>query len=429
MIRADARLRVVIVNYNGGALLARAVHSALASQWPGEIDVVVVDNASRDDSLAAIEGLSNVHIIKNETNEGFSANNKGLADLIGDELSVDLVEPEVVALLNPDAVVRPEAFRRLAGELDPERKIAVASPTILFDLPFIECQVVAKDGPVVISEIVCDSGNIAERCHGINGAQRFPGPGGPVWHCPNGATLRVPVAALGARLELAIERGEGAIDGMAVEPGSTVEVEVAVRRTHRIVQNAGVRIDEAGVGHSRGFAKRIDEPLGSATALWTGAAAIFAADYFRSVGGFDPQYFLYYEDVELGLRGLSHGWITVHVPDAIVEHRHSDRTGQGSELVEVQQHRNRLLTQVRHGSKADVAKTFGRAALTPVSLAASAIRSPGERKERLTLAKWRAQALRDAVKGIPGAREARGEIDRDRTVESDEVQRIARRKR
>ena len=63
MIRADARLRVVLVNYNGGDLLQRAVRSALTSQWPGEVDVVVVDNASTDDSLAAIEELAGVHII------------------------------------------------------------------------------------------------------------------------------------------------------------------------------------------------------------------------------------------------------------------------------------------------------------------------------------------------------------------------------
>ena len=76
-----------------------------------------------------------------------------------------------------------------------------------------------------------------------------------------------------------------------------------------------------------------------------------------------------------------------------------------------------------------MAKTFGRAVLTPVSLAASSLRHPGERKERLQLAKWRAKALRDAVKGVPGAREARTEIDRHRSVDSGEVQRIARRKR
>lgn len=427
MIRADARLRVVLVNYNGGDLLKRAVRTALASQWPGEIDVVVVDNASTDDSLDAIDGLTNVHLIRNDTNEGFSANNHGLADLIGDEFSLQLPEPDVVALLNPDAAVRPEAFRRLAGVLEVDKKIGVATPTILFDRPFIECHILAGDDPLIISHIKCGDDDLASQCHGVNGAERFPGPDGPVWHCPHRSILRVPVTTVGGDLELGVERGEGVIDGESVSAGMVYTSFMAGRPSLRIVQNAGVRIDSAGVGHSRGFAKRVDEQLGPVAALWTGAAAVFHADYFRTVGGFDPGYFLYYEDVELGLRGLANGWITAHVPDAIVEHRHSDRTVQGSELVEVMQHKNRLLTQVRHGSKVDVAKTFGRAALTPVSLAASALRSPGERHERLRLAKWRAQALRDAVKGLPEAREARDLIDQGRTVESDEVQRIARR--
>ena len=307
MIRADARLRVVLVNYNGGDLLQRAVRSALTSQWPGEVDVVVVDNASTDDSLAAIEELAGVHIIHNETNEGFSANNHGLADLIGDEFALQLPEPDVVALLNPDAVVRPEAFRRLAGVLDAGKLIGVASPTILFDRPFIECHILAGDEPLVISHIQCGDDDLASQCHGVNGAERFPGPDGPVWHCPHRSILRVPVAALGAQLELGIERGEGVIDGESVEPGMVYTSPVAARPSLRIVQNAGVRIDSAGVGHSRGFTKRVEEPLGADTALWTGAAAVFHADYFRTVGGFDPEYFLYYEDVELGLRGLATG--------------------------------------------------------------------------------------------------------------------------
>ena len=83
MIRADARLRVVLVNYNGGALLQRAVRSALDSQWPGEIDVVVVDNDSSDGSAAEVETLPGVHVIYRLANEGFGANNHGLADLVG----------------------------------------------------------------------------------------------------------------------------------------------------------------------------------------------------------------------------------------------------------------------------------------------------------------------------------------------------------
>ena len=153
MIRADARLRAVLVNYNGGALLKRAVDSLRRAQWPGEIDIVVVDNASTDDSLMAIEGLSNVHLINNDTNDGFSANNLGLADLLGDEVALDVPEPEIVALLNPDAFVRPEALRRLAAELDPTKRMGVASPTIVFDRPFVECTIATTGEPLVLSLI------------------------------------------------------------------------------------------------------------------------------------------------------------------------------------------------------------------------------------------------------------------------------------
>ena len=91
----------------------------------------------------------------------------------------------------------------------------------------------------------------------------------------------------------------------------------------------------------------------------------------------------------------------------MVKHRHSDRTVQGTELVEVLQHRNRLLTIMRHGSRAEVAKGFGLAALTPVSIAASAVRNPEQRDERLRLAKWRAQALFGAMRGLGHAAEVR----------------------
>ena len=151
-------------------------------------------------------------------------------------------------------------------------------------------------------------------------------------------------------------------------------------------------------------------------------------EYLRSIGGFDPEYFLYYEDVELALRGLAHGWTTVHVPEAVVEHRHSDRSIQGTELVEVLQHKNRLLTLVRHAPPSDVAAGFARAALTPVSLAVSAIRSPGQRSERLRLARWRAASLGQAVRGLPHARAARKEIGDTRTVDPAEVKRQAARR-
>jgi GT2 family glycosyltransferase len=412
MIRADARLRVVLVNYNGGDLLERSVRSVLSSQWPGAIDVVIVDNASTDESLAAVETLEGVVVIRRNTNEGFGANNHGFADLIGHEFEVDLPEPGVVALLNPDAAVRPDAFRLLAAALDEEARIGAASPLIVFDRPFAELAI--EGGELVIDSIRSDEEELGAQCHGIGGAVRLPGETGPVWICPERSTLRVPVAHLGAPIVVSVRAGSGSIDGTVIEAPEETFFDMARRPTHRIVQNAGVQIGDRGTGVNRGFTRRVDENLGPDAPLWCGAAVVFHPEYLRSIGGFDPEYFLYYEDVDLGLRGLVADWKTVHVPAALVEHRHSDRSVQGTKLVEVLQHRNRLLTLVRHGSRGEAVSGFALAALTPVSLAVSAIRRPDERQERLRLAGWRAAALKQALGGLSHARRARNEISQNR---------------
>jgi GT2 family glycosyltransferase len=96
---------VIIVNYNSGALLARAV-AALQAQTYTALRVIVVDNDSRDDSLARIApGPRPVEIVRANTNLGFAGGNN-LA------LRAHTRAPWV-ALLNPDAFPRPDWLERL----------------------------------------------------------------------------------------------------------------------------------------------------------------------------------------------------------------------------------------------------------------------------------------------------------------------------
>lgn len=397
MIRADARLRVVLVNYNGGSLLERAVRSIIASEWTGEIDIVVVDNASTDDSAQNVESLDGVHVIRRETNEGFGANNHGFADLLGDELTIDLEPADVLALLNPDAMVEPGTFRLLAAELDEEKRVGAAAPLIIFDRPFVEIEVVGDD--ITIDSVFVDGVDVSSQCHGVSGAERLPGSNGPLWLCPSNSLLRVPVDEL-ASIEVGVKSGSGTVAGNQVDGGGTITIAVSQLQTTEVVQNAGVSIGSRGSGVSRGYGSRVGDSLGDVANLWCGAAVVFHPAYLSAIGGFDPEYFLYYEDVDLGLRGEAAGWKTVFVPNAVVRHRHSDRSVQGTELVEVLQHKNRLLTVVRHGTPTEVASGFALAVLTPVSLAVSAARNPEQRDERLRLAKWRARSLKEAVQGL-----------------------------
>jgi N-acetylglucosaminyl-diphospho-decaprenol L-rhamnosyltransferase len=57
------------------------------------------------------------------------------------------------------------------------------------------------------------------------------------------------------------------------------------------------------------------------TAGWlSGSCFLIDLEAFHSVGGFDPGYFMYFEDVDLAARLGNRGWLHVYAPSAVVEH-------------------------------------------------------------------------------------------------------------
>jgi len=52
----------------------------------------------------------------------------------------------------------------------------------------------------------------------------------------------------------------------------------------------------------------------------SGACLLLRRKAFEEVGGFDPRYFMYFEDVDLGDRLARHGMVSVYVPTARVDH-------------------------------------------------------------------------------------------------------------
>ena len=93
------RVLVVIVNFNGGDWLVRAI-GGLERQTFRDFRTVVVDNASSDGSLEAmLARFPSVEAIRSPTNLGFaSANNLAVARN---------ADSEWIALLNPDAEPEP----------------------------------------------------------------------------------------------------------------------------------------------------------------------------------------------------------------------------------------------------------------------------------------------------------------------------------
>lgn len=100
-----ARVTVVVVNYNGGAMLRDCVAS-LAAQTRRPERVLVVDNASTDGSADGLEhAFDRVRVLRAGANLGFAAaNNLAIAQA---------ADSDWIALLNPDAVAAPDWLERL----------------------------------------------------------------------------------------------------------------------------------------------------------------------------------------------------------------------------------------------------------------------------------------------------------------------------
>ena len=70
------------------------------------------------------------------------------------------------------------------------------------------------------------------------------------------------------------------------------------------------------------------------------AAALYSREAFLEVGGFDEDFFSYYEDVDLGFRLRLAGYRALYVADAVVEHVGSGALGIRSDFAFYYSHRN-----------------------------------------------------------------------------------------
>jgi hypothetical protein len=126
-------LSIVIVSWNVRDLLRRCLQSIFepssstgddlaASQGLG-LQVIVVDNASNDGSVAMVrDEFPGVHVISNPDNRGFpTANNQGIRVACG----------RYVLLLNPDTEILGDALKELVAFADQHPDAGVVGPQLL----------------------------------------------------------------------------------------------------------------------------------------------------------------------------------------------------------------------------------------------------------------------------------------------------------
>ncbi len=111
------KLSVIILNYNVRYFLEQCLISVHRATADMEAEIIVVDNASEDDSCRFVkEKYPNVILVENAKNEGFSkGNNIGAQRAGGDFLCV----------LNPDTVIGEDAFKKAFTAFDADPLLGV----------------------------------------------------------------------------------------------------------------------------------------------------------------------------------------------------------------------------------------------------------------------------------------------------------------
>ena len=116
-------LSIIIVSYNVKSYLRQCLNSILASQGIAELEVIVVDNHSFDDSCTLMKSeFPQMRLIENKNNIGFSAAvNQGIKSANG----------EYICFLNPDTLIQEDTFVKLILHLKENSQVGCIGPKIL----------------------------------------------------------------------------------------------------------------------------------------------------------------------------------------------------------------------------------------------------------------------------------------------------------
>jgi len=384
------RVRVVVLDYDGGDLTVDCLDSLLATDWPRDrLEIVLVDNGSRRPVTERIGELPpQVRIVRSAVNRGFAG---------GNDLALrDLAGLDYAALVNNDVTVEPDWLAPLVAELERDAALGAACPKILFAGRFATLELEAETHRRGRG----DRRDLGVRLSGARVDGR------DAWR----AALLVPSGCWGPEPDLPDEPGfewtaaraevlmplgggqpshTGALRLGADRPTPVRLTSDGVRRDHvvrrgvdwyeaplagppvDVVNNVGTELVADGYGADRGYLERDEGQYERPEDVfaWCGAAVVLRAGYLADAGLLDERLFLYAEDLELAWRGARRGWRYRYVPESVVRHVHSATSVDGSVLAQHYKERNHLAVLTRHGSWSLLARALVRYLLVTASYA------------------------------------------------------------
>jgi len=358
---------IIIVNYNGKDFLEEALSSIFEINYPKNLyEVIVVDNDSQDDSVDYIKKhFPKVILIESTKNLGFAG---------GNNLAIKKAKGDYFAFINSDTKVDKNWLKYLVSSLQ-EKNVGVASSKLLYHIPYVRLTIKSethlksnlyKDSDfsplgLVVEEIKRENHSTCSGCWYLDG---FNPPEGENlisrWTNGNGEIL-LPVEHDEEKYQLIFHgitsdfesksKYEIFINDKVISSGTIVSnnvksINLKINKTANknkliwLVQNTGNAILKNGLSRDIGSViKNTDTELKEFYDFdneyydkkrkivgLCGASFIIKKSIVKKIGLFNDDFFMYYEDVDLGLRVWKSGWDIVYEPRSIVYHKHKTTT-------------------------------------------------------------------------------------------------------
>jgi GT2 family glycosyltransferase len=361
--------------------------------------------------------LPAVHVIEQTKNRGFAGGcNAALRDL-GDL--------DFVALVNNDVTVSRDWLAPLVDEMGHDERVGAVMPKVLLADQFRRVQIASptrraslldrRPLGVRIHRARANGRELTRQLRFVSGwwgAEWASSDAAPYQWSGNGRAAELWIPAVDDVVALQLSALGGITAQLTSSAGSKI-VHVDVEpcwydlppdgATVDVIHTTGIAVDELGYASDRGYLHEDDGTFDTPASIdvWSGAAVLLRRRYLDDVGTFDEPLFMYYEDVDLSLRGRSRGWHYRVRPDAVVRHVHQAAASAAALTALYYTERNHLLIARRHRTRREFMSLAGRHFGSTMSYLRRDVAAPlaAGRAPRSEPSRTRVRSLADALLG------------------------------
>lgn len=112
----DILVSTIIVSYNSQQYILGCINSLKKQRFSGKLEIIVIDNNSRDDSRESLNKIPGIRFYSQDTNLGFSAANN---------IGLKIAKGQYILFLNPDTKILAGAIEQLLDTFNQYEDIAV----------------------------------------------------------------------------------------------------------------------------------------------------------------------------------------------------------------------------------------------------------------------------------------------------------------